>query len=253
MRAFSRPLAVAIAAAALVALPSVSRAQSFSPEQRSEIQRVIKDYLISNPEVLQEAIGELEKRQAAAEADRNKASLVKNRDLLINSPRQVVLGNPQGDVTLVEFFDYNCGYCKRAMADMMELIKADPKLRIVLKELPILGEESLEAAQVAVAVRMQDKAGTRYLDFHQKLFANRGRLGKAQALAAAKASGADMGRIEKDMQSPEIAATVQEGLQLAQSLGINGTPGYVIGDTVVAGAIGVPALRQQIQKIRAGK
>ena len=253
MPAFSRPLVVVIAAALLAALPSTGSAQSFSPEQRSEIQRVIKDYLVANPEVLQEAIAELEKRQAAAEADRNKASLAKNRDLLINSPRQVVLGNPQGDVTLVEFFDYNCGYCKRAMADMIELIKGDPKLRIVLKELPILGEESLEAAQVAVAVRMQDKTGTRYLDFHQKLFANRGRLGKAQALAAAKASGADMTRIEKDMQSPEIRATLEEGLQLAQSLGINGTPGYVVGDTVVAGAIGVAALRQQVEKTRAAK
>jgi protein-disulfide isomerase len=139
------------------------------------------------------------------------------------------------------------------MVDMLELIKGDPKLRIVLKELPILGDESLEAAQVAVAVRMQDKAGTRYLDFHQKLFANRGRIGKAQAMAAAKASGADMARIEKDIQSPEVGATLEEGLQLAQSLGINGTPGYVVGDAVVAGAIGVAALRQQVEKVRAGK
>jgi len=254
MHAITRSLAAAsIAAVALATAPAVSHAQGFSPEQRNEIGRVIKEYLIANPEVLQEAIAELEKRQAAAEADRNKASLAKNRDLLLNSPRQVVVGNPQGDVTLVEFFDYNCGFCKRAMTDMLELVKTDPKLRIVLKELPILGEESMEAAQVAVAVRMQDKAGTRYLDFHQKLFANRGRIGKAQALAAAKASGADMARIEKDMQSPEIGATLEEGLQLAQSLGINGTPGYVVGDTVVAGAIGVPALRQQVEKIRAGK
>jgi protein-disulfide isomerase len=253
MNVLTRSLAAALTAACCVSVPSLVQAQSFSQEQRGEIGRIVKDYLLANPEVLQEAIAELEKRQAVAEADRNKESLAKNRDMLINSPRQVVLGNPQGDVTLVEFFDYNCGYCKRAMTDMLELIKTDPKLRVVLKELPILGEESLEAAQVAVAVRMQDKTGSRYLDFHQKLFANRGRLGKTQALAAAKASGADMARIEKDMQSPEIAATLQEGLQLAQSLGINGTPGYVVGDAVVAGAIGVPALRQQVEKVRAGK
>jgi protein-disulfide isomerase len=246
--------AVGLAAAtALTALPAVAQPATFSPEQRREIERVIKEYLVSHPEVLQEAINELEKRQAAAEAERNKAALVSNRELLLNSPRQVVLGNPQGDVTMVEFFDYNCGYCKRAMMDMLELMKADPKLRVVLKELPILGEESVEAAQVAVAVRMQDKTGARYLDFHQKLFANRGRIGKAQALAAAKASGADMGRLEKDMQSPEVAATLQEGLQLAQTLGINGTPGYVIGESVVAGAIGVAPLRQQIEKARAGR
>ena len=110
-----------------------------------------------------------------------------------------MLGNPQGDVTFVEFFDYNCGYCKRAMTDMLDLMKNDPKLKVVLKEFPVLGPGSVEAAQVAVAVRMQDKTGKKYLEFHQKLLGGRGQADKARALAAAKEVGLDMARLEKDM------------------------------------------------------
>ena len=113
-----------------------------------------------------------------------------------------MLGNPKGDVTLVEFFDYNCAYCKRALSDMLTLIKSDPNLRIVLKEFPVLGEGSTEAAQVAVAVRMQDESGKKYLEFHQKLLGGRGQADRARALAAAKDAGVDMTRLEKDMAEP---------------------------------------------------
>ncbi len=113
---------------------------------------------------------------------------------IFNSPRGVVLGNKDGDVTFVEFFDYNCGYCKRAMADMLDLMKNDPKLKVVLKEFPVLSEGSVEAAKVAVAVRMQDPSGKKYLDFHQKLLGGRGPADKARAMAAAKEAGLDTGR-----------------------------------------------------------
>ena len=115
-----------------------------------------------------------------------------------------MLGNPKGDVTLVEFFDYNCGYCKRALTDMIDLMKNDPKLKVVLKEFPVLGQGSVEAAKVAVAVRMQDKTGKKYLDFHQKLLGGRGQADKARALAVAKEVGIDMARLEKDMASDEV-------------------------------------------------
>src|SRR5690606_2026984 len=150
-------LAGAAALAMLTAAPPVL-AQSFSGEQRKDIERIIREYLISNPEVLQEAVAELEKRQVAAEAHRTRSAVNANRDALFNSPHHVALGNPQGDVTLVEFFDYNCGYCKRALSGMVELLKTDSKLKVVLKEFPVLGPGSIEAAQVAVAVRMQDKS-----------------------------------------------------------------------------------------------
>ena len=246
IRAVAFSLSLALGAFAV----SSARAQGFSDAQKSEIQQIIKDYLIAHPEVLQEAVGELEKRQAAGEADRRKTAVAENREQIFNSPRQVVLGNPQGDVTLVEFFDYNCGYCKRAMVDMLELMKGDPKLRVVLKEFPVLGPPSVEAAQVAVAVRMQDKTGRKYLEFHQKLLSGRGQVDKARALAAAREVGLDMARLEKDLASPEVRATLEEGMKLAEALGISGTPSYVVGDAVVAGAVGVPALREQIASAR---
>ena len=188
-------------------------AQSISDAQRGEIEKIIREYLLKHPEVLQEAIAELEKKQAAAEAEKHQAAVKDNAEALFNSPRQVVVGNPQGDVTFVEFFDYNCGYCKRAMTDMLELMKDDPKLKVVLKEFPVLGPGSVEAARVAVAVRMQDKTGKKYLEFHQKLLGGRGQADKARALAVAKEVGLDMARLERDMASDEVAREPRGELQ----------------------------------------
>src|SRR6202521_601079 len=161
---------IAAAAAALVLMAAAPlAAQSFSDGQRGEIEKIVKDYLVAHPEVLQEALAELEKRQAAAEIEKHKTAVKEYSQALFMSPHQVTLGNPQGDVTLVEFFDYNCGYCKRAMSDMLELLKTDGKLKFVLKEFPVLGEGSVQAAHVAAAARMQDKnGGKKYLEFHFK-------------------------------------------------------------------------------------
>ena len=220
--------------------------QIFSSGQRGEVEQILKDYLVKHPEVLQEAFAELQKREQAEEAELHRAAVKDNTPTLFGSPHQVVLGNPQGDVTLVEFFDYNCGYCKRALSDMLTLIKSDPKLRIVLKEFPVLGEGSTEAAQVAVAVRMQDESGKKYLEFHQKLLGGRGQADRARALAAAKDAGVDMTRLEKDMPSPEVKATLAENIKLAEKLNLTGTPSYVIGPDVVVGAVGLDALREKI-------
>jgi hypothetical protein len=156
-------------ALALCGAPAVASAQTFNDAQRGEIQKIIKDYLITHPEILEEVSAELTKRQAQAEAEKHQAAIAANANTIFNSPRGVVVGNKDGDVTFVEFFDYNCGYCKRAMDDMVGIMKNDPKLKVVLKEFPVLGPGSVEAAQVAVAVRMQDPTGKKYLDFHQKL------------------------------------------------------------------------------------
>src|SRR5205085_10250122 len=167
----------------------------------------------------------------------NQAAVKDNSDAIFNSPRQVVAGNPQGDVTFVEFFDYNCGYCKRAMTDMFDMIKADPKLKVVLKEFPVLGPGSVEAARVAVAVRMQDRTGKKYTEFHQKLLGGRGQADKARAMAVAKEVGLDMARLEKDMASDEVKATLEESLKIAEKLDLNGTPSYVIGPNVLICAV----------------
>jgi protein-disulfide isomerase len=249
----SRSLAAAFAAILAVAAPQASRADELSAGQRGEVERIVREYLVAHPEVIQEAMTELEKRQSTADAEKHKAAVKQYSEALFTSPRQVVLGNPSGNVTFVEFFDYNCGYCKRAMDDMLTLLKDDPKLKVVLKEFPVLGPGSVEAAQVAVAVHMQDKTGKKYLEFHQKLLGGRGQADKAHALAVAKDIGLDMGRLDKDLASPEVKATLQENFKLAEALGLNGTPSYVIGEDVVVGAVGLDALREKVNNSRCGK
>jgi protein-disulfide isomerase len=246
MNRLARPIILAAA----LALTVPAAAQDFSTAQRGEIEKIIKEYLIKRPEVLQEAMAELEKKQQLAETEKARSAIKNHSDALFNSPRQVVLGNPQGDVTFVEFFDYNCGYCKRALNDMVELMGKDPKLKVVLKEFPVLGPSSVEAAQVAVAVRMQDKTGKKYFEFHQKLLSGRGQVDKAKALATAKDIGLDMARLDKDLKSDEVAKTIEESMKLAEALGLNGTPSYVIGNDVVIGAVGLAALSQKIKAAR---
>jgi protein-disulfide isomerase len=246
-----RIFAAACAALLAVAAPQIVRAQTFSSAQRSDIERVVHDYLLAHPEVLQEAMSELEKRQTAAQAEKYKVAVKDHAKKLFSSPNQVTLGNPNGNVTFVEFFDYNCGYCKRAMDDMLTLLKDDPKLKVVLKEFPVLGPGSLEAARVAVAVRMQDPK--KYLEFHTKLLGGRGAADEAHALAVAKDIGMNMAQIQKDAKSPEVKATLDEDFKLAEALGLNGTPSYVIGSDVVVGAIGLPGLQEKINTARCGK
>src|SRR5262247_314439 len=248
-----RLTAAAFAVLLAFVLPQGSRADEFSAGQRGEVERIIREYLIAHPEVIQDAMAELEKRQSAADAEKHKAAIKQYSQAIFSSPRQVVLGNPEGNVTFVEFFDYNCGYCKRAMDDMLALMKDDPKLKVVLKEFPVLGPGSLEAAQVAVAVRMQDKSGKKYLEFHQKLLGGRGQADKARALAVAKDIGLDMARLEKDLTNAEVKATLQENFKVAEALGLNGTPSYVIGDNVVVGAVGLEALKEKVNTSRCGR
>ena len=253
MKLSPRIIAAIGAAMLAFATPQASRADEFTAPQKSEIERLVHDYLVAHPEVLQEAMAELEKRQAALETEKHKTAVKEHAQALFSSPRQVNLGNAQGNVTFVEFFDYNCGYCKRAMTDMLTLMKADPKLKVVLKEFPVLGPGSVEAAEVAVAVNMQDKSGKKYLEFHQKLLGGRGQANKASALAAAKDIGMNMGQLDKDLAGPEVKATLAESMKLAEALGLNGTPSYVIGSDVVVGAVGLPALEEKINIARCGK
>jgi protein-disulfide isomerase len=242
-----------VLALALLGAPVSASAQSFTDTQRGDIEAIVKSYLVAHPEVLEEAMNELQKRQTAAETAKHEASIAQNAEAIFNSPRGVLLGNKDGDVTFVEFFDYNCGYCKRAMADMLDLMKNDSKLKVVLKEFPVLSEGSIEAARVAVAVRMQDPSGKKYLDFHQKLLGGRGVADKARAMAAAKDAGLDTTRIEKDITSPEVKATLAENMKLAEDMGLNGTPSYVIGKQIVVGAVGLDGLKEKIGIARCGK
>jgi len=243
-----RTLAFASIAALGLALAPVPAA-AISETDRPAIEQMIRDYLLKNPEVLREAIAELEKRMKTADDKRRGEVLKESRALIEDSPRGVVIGNPKGDIVLVEFFDYNCGYCKRALDDMLNLVKADPKLKVVLKEFPVLGQSSVDAARVAIAVRMQDPGG-KYLEFHRKLLPVRGEVTRDRALAAAKEVGLDMARLERDMKSPEINATLEESAELAEKLGISGTPTYVVANEVVPGAVGYAVLKGKIDAVR---
>ncbi|MGE3247429.1 MAG: DsbA family protein [Beijerinckiaceae bacterium] len=241
-----KPVALALVVAAAAVLPV--RAE-MSAAQKTEIEKVIKDYLIKNPEVLRDALVELDRRSKAEEEATRAKAVSDLSPKIFNSKHQIVLGNPEGKVQLVEFFDYNCGYCRRAMADLDRLMKKNPDLRVVLKEFPVLGPPSKEAAIVASALHMQFD-GKKYWDFHRRLMATRGRIGKAQALAAARAAGADMERLTKDMQSKEILDGLGEVTAIADALNMTGTPSYVVGPDVVVGAVGFDKLQERIDNIR---
>ena len=242
-------IAAAMGLALIVSTPSAVQAQAFNDGQKDQIRGLIRDYLLQNPEILQEAMVELERKQKDAEKAAQAAAMKDYAGALVNSPRNIVVGNPLGDVTLVEFFDYNCGYCKRAAADLREMIKADPKLRVVLRDFPVLGPESVEASLVAIAAKNQIK-GDKYWDFHQKLLDGRGRVGKEKAIAVAKEFGADPAKLEKDMQSAEVRAAIEETMRIADALKLQGTPAFVVGDEIIFGAVGEAPLKTAIASVR---
>jgi protein-disulfide isomerase len=225
-----------------------------------EIGALVKDYVLRHPEVLREIFVELSRQKAQSQNDSARKAdnlageraqkIAANAQDLFNSPHQVTLGDPGGDVTLVEFFDYNCGYCKRALADTVALLGADAHVRLVLKEFPILGPRSVDAAQVAIAARMQDPKGDKYFAFHRQLLGLREPVTQDAALAAARETGFDMERLQRDMTSEEVTATLTENMTLASALHITGTPTYVAGDEVFVGAIGLDALKAQIALLR---
>ncbi|MCP8939552.1 DsbA family protein [Alsobacter sp. SYSU M60028] len=250
--AFTRP-AAALALAASLALGlacAPARAQdAFSDKQKAAIGDLVKEYLLKNPEVIQDALVELDRRQKDAEKQASKKALGEVSASLVNPARSVVLGNPQGDVTLVEFMDYNCTYCKRSLADVRELIKNDPKLKVVIRDFPVLGPDSVEASVVAVALKNQVK-GDKYWEFHQKLMESRGRVGKDRAMAVAKETGADMTRLAKDMESVETRGIIEEAMRIGDALRLQGTPAFILGEDIIFGAVGLDPLRAGIASMR---
>src|ERR1700729_1776647 len=202
-------LAAAVAGAAIFAAPA--GADEFTPAQKQELGAFIKAYLVNNPEVLRQAIEALDKHDKEV-ADTERQKVVDTQSsALFSSKYQATLGNPKGSATLVEFFDYNCHYCKGALPDVTRLMKDDPNLRIVLKDYPVLGPGSVEAAKVASAARNQ-LPGDKFWPFHTKLLAMHGQIGKAEALAVARDLGLDMDKLAKDMESPEVKSGLGEGM-----------------------------------------
>ena len=223
-------------------------AQKTNGLSKTDVEKIVRDYLIANPGLIQEAIHSLQAKREAAENARAKAAMAAHGDALRAHPMTPVSGNASGDVTVVEFFDYQCGYCKRSLASMIGLLKSDTNVRVVWKELPILGPASRFAARAAMAAKKQGK----YFDLHVALMHVRGRLTERKVIDAAKDAGLEVTQLRADMKDPTLEVYLNETQQLATALGIRGTPAFVIGDTLVSGAINEAGMKQIIAQMRAG-
>lgn len=218
-------------------------------QDRGEIERIVRDYLVRNPEIVVEMQAALEAKETEQKRQAAMAAIKSSSDEIFRSTADAVVGNPNGKTTVVEFYDYNCGFCKRALGDMQALTKADPELRFVLKELPILGPESQQAHVVSQAFHRLMPA--KYGEFHTKLLGSEGRATEESAVQLALELGADEAALRAEMAKPDIATAFQKSYELAEKLAITGTPTYVVGDEVVFGAMGQEVLSQKIAEARA--
>ncbi|MFA6157526.1 DsbA family protein [Mesorhizobium sp.] len=238
--------------------PEIAKAGTAQPVQaatadtkidRAEVEGIIRDYLLKNPEVLLEVQDALEAKQKEEQRIAHLGVIQNAKDQIFNSSFDGVVGNPNGKVTIVEFYDYNCGFCKRAIDDMQALTKSDPDLRFVLKEFPILGPDSQKASVVSMAFHLM--MPEKYGEFHNALLGGQGRATEATAIKTAISLGADEATLRQKMKDPSIPEAFAKTYDLANKLAITGTPSYVVGNEVVFGALGQEVLAEKIQEAKA--
>ncbi len=230
--------------------PSVADDAGFSEVERAEIERVIQEYIRENPEIILEAIQIIQGRQRQAAAERQQRVMEERSDEIYSDPGSPVGGNPIGDVTVVEFFDYQCPHCRAMTPRMDRLLEEDKNIRVVYKEWPVLGPVSALAARVALAARKQGAA--KYLDLHGALMSIQDRLNIDLVYGAAEDVGLDIEQLKRDMKDPDISAVLARNSDLAAALGLTGTPGFVIGDQLVPGEIDFDTLKGLIDDARRG-
>jgi protein-disulfide isomerase len=216
--------------------------------QEQRVTALIEQHLAANPEIVQRAIQELRRREAKAKQDLARSNLAAFRAELTRDPRAPVGGNPDGDVTVVEFFDYNCPYCRAVKPALRDLLAGDAGLRFVYKEFPILGEASRTAARAALAAARQGTEA--YERFHDALLGVQGQLANDGVFRMAERIGLDMARLRADMEDPEIEAAIQANLKLASRLKITGTPAFVVGQAIIPGAVSLEELREAVSQAR---
>jgi protein-disulfide isomerase len=222
------------------------KAADMPTEQRQAIEGIIHDYLLHNPDILIEALRGAEDK-LNREADAKAANVISDRGTeIFDDPATPVGGNPRGDVTIVEFFDYRCPYCKQVLPSLQTLLKEDRKLRFVYKELPVLGSQSVTAAHAALAAQRQGK----YEAFHNAMMATKGQITEETVYKVAASVGLDVDRLKQDMSAPEIGKALKANLALADALNIRGTPGFIVGKHVVPGAVDLDALRSMVADAR---
>ncbi|MEE4236586.1 MAG: DsbA family protein [Anderseniella sp.] len=243
-------LAMALAATTIATpLSAVAAEDQFNNTQKNELHNIIREYLLENPQILNEMIEKLQVAERQQQEERAKAAISTNADNIFRSPHDIVVGNPDGNVTVVEFFDYNCGYCKRSMADVLRMTEEDKDVRIVLKEFPILSEGSVIAAHAALAARKQDKSW----ELHLALMGAQGSIdGLEKVLEVAKEAGLDVDKLQADMEAERAAhdKIIDETRNLAQELGINGTPAFIIDNQLVPGAAPYEQLMASVKNVR---
>lgn len=237
------PSPVAAQPAAAPSEAAVGADAGLNTTQRKQIEEIIKDYLVKNPEVLLEAQNALEAKMDKIQAERVAGAIKSNAAEIYRPANSPVVGNVKGDVTVIEFFDYNCGYCKRAFGDLARVIDRDKQVKLIMKEFPILSKGSEEAAKVALAARMQGK----YWEFHRAMIEAPGQASEASALRVAEKLNLDMGKLKKDMGSAEVKKEIDDTRALAAKLGIQGTPHFLVGDRIIPGA--PENLHEQLSKL----
>ena len=240
--------ALAVLSVSLFSFAASAQEGKLTPEQKEEIRGVVRDYLTTDPTVTKDALSALQQYMEAEASTRLKAVVKENTDAIYNSKLSPVGGNPSGDVTIVEFFDYNCGYCHMAAALVERLVREDPGVKIIYKQFPILSEDSSTAAKVALAVAKQGK----YTEFHAAMMNKKPEESGSPSdpMAAATALGLDMEKIKTDSESAEVKAEIEQNYALAQKLGIRGTPAYIIGDTLTPGAISYAQMQELVAAAR---
>ncbi len=212
------------------------------PVTRQALEQMIEQYIRSHPEVIEQSLQSLENKRAAEEQERQKAALATHQQELLNDPASPVSGNPAGDVTVVEFFDYRCGYCKKAASALTQLQQSDARVRVVYKDFPILGETSEWAAKAALASNLQGK----HRVFHEALLAAKDDLTKEQLFRIAAEAGLDVNRLDQDMTRPEWQPILDRNRALAKTLGISGTPAFIVGNDLVPGALDLKTLQELV-------
>jgi protein-disulfide isomerase len=225
----AQPVADKPVATAVPAQPA-----AFTPDQKKQIEGIIKSYLVANPEIFLDVQTALEDKMEKEQAEKLKVAIADNAAEIYRQPDSSLAGNPDGDITVVEFFDYNCGYCKRGLEDVAKLVETDPKVRVVFKELPILSKGSEEAARVALAAKKQ--GADKYWAIHKAMLGAKGHMDEAAALRIAEKQGLDMDKLKADMAAPEIKSEIEKSEALAKKMGVNGTPHFLIGDRAIPGA-----------------
>jgi protein-disulfide isomerase len=227
-------------------MPFTLQAQEFTPQQNEQIKNMIRQFLFKNPQALREAIINLQAYERKQQQLAARQMLIQEGKSLYRSPYSFVAGNPNGDVTLIEFFDYNCSFCRRSMKDLMTLISTDSNLKVIFKEFPILGDGSMYAARAAMASIKQGK----YMEFHMAMMQIRGTADENSVLEIAEEIGLDIAKLKQDMEASYVSAEIKDVLRSASVIGVNGTPAYVVGDRLIAGAVGITELRRQIAEVR---